>query len=57
MGVYVLIGIVFGIYFVTKGITRLDKEAAGSPWHFRLMVYPGAVLLWSILLIKLVKSS
>jgi hypothetical protein len=51
--VYILIGIVFGIWFVLRGATKLDEGVKGTPWHFRLILFPGSVLIWSVLTYKL----
>ena len=55
LGTYLLIGLVFAVYFVSKGITRLDATAKGSPFMFRLLIFPGSVALWLPLLLKLRK--
>lgn len=57
MMVYVGMGVLYSIYFLTKGIYRLDDSAEGSPWHFRLIIWPGVVLLWIVLFFKRKKSN
>ena len=54
--IYLLIGAVFGIYFVLRGAAKLDDGISEAPWHTRLIIYPGSVLLWIILVGKLMKS-
>ena len=47
---YGVIGIVFAIPFVVKGVQRIDEEAIGSGWGFRLLILPGCVAFWPLLL-------
>lgn len=56
MAVYVAFGLVFSIYFVFNGARRMDEGVFDTPWHFKLIIFPGAVLLWVVLLIKMVKK-
>lgn len=50
LGIYAAIGALFGIAFVIAGIGRIDPVAKGSTLGFRLIVLPGAALLWPLLL-------
>ena len=50
LGLYAVIGILFSIAFVTIGISRVDPVAKDSTVGFRLIVLPGAALLWPVLL-------
>lgn len=50
VGVYLAIGVVFALAFVTIGAPRIDHAARGSPWSFRLLILPGAAALWPWLL-------
>ena len=51
---YWLIGALFGVYFVGWGAAgRLDAEARGLSWGMRLLLWPGSVVLWPLLLRKL----
>lgn len=52
-GIYAVIGLLFGIFFAAKGVKLLDPVAEGSPLTFRLLMLPGAVALWPVLLKKL----
>lgn len=56
LGIYILIGVIFAIFFVTRGLGVLDKEAKDSKWGFRLLLFPGSVALWMILLPKWLKA-
>ncbi|MEO7795655.1 MAG: hypothetical protein ABIV06_12870, partial [Thermoanaerobaculia bacterium] len=38
------------VAFLPRGIERVDSGAPGSGWGFRLIVLPGVVALWPLLL-------
>ncbi len=48
LGIYVLIGLVFGLYFITLGLRR--EALAGRGIIIRFMLLPGAILIWPLLL-------
>ena len=50
LGLYLLAGLLFGLAFVVRGIERVDRGAAGATLGFRLIVLPGVVALWPLLL-------
>jgi len=47
---YLAIGGLFALAFVSVGIARVDPSAAGSTWGFRAIVAPGVAALWPLLL-------
>lgn len=49
---YALVGAMFAVAFVARGIDRIDQTARGSGVAFRLIVIPGAAALWPLLLRK-----
>ena len=53
---YICCGIVFSIAFLFKGITKTDEAAHGSGWGFKVIIIPGAIALWPILLKKWIKA-
>ena len=48
LGLYVLIGFFFGLYFVTRGVRH--EPIAGKGIGLRLMLLPAALLLWPFLI-------
>ncbi len=56
MGTYLVLGFLFSFYFILKGASKMDEDVEGSPWHFKLIIWPGAVLLWVVLLRKLIRK-
>ncbi len=51
-GAYLGCGVVFALPFVLVGVGRLDPRAAHGSWGFRLMILPGAALLWPLLALR-----
>lgn len=50
--VYLIIGVVFAIFFLSRGIEKVDTAAHGSGLGFRLIILPGTIALWPVLLKK-----
>ena len=48
--IYLGIGVLFSLAFVMKGCSRIDADARESGLGFRLLIFPGAVILWPYLL-------
>ena len=53
---YLAVGAVFGVWFAAAGAGRLDPVAANGSAGFRLLVFPGAMTLWPVLLWKSVRG-
>lgn len=47
---YAALGGAFALVFVTAGVQRIDSQANGSSWGFRLLIFPGSVAFWPLLL-------
>jgi hypothetical protein len=56
VGLYLAAGLVFAVPFVIKGVTRIDENAVGSKWGFRLIIIPGSIVFWPLLLRKWLKA-
>jgi len=52
MVIYLLLGLVFAIAFVLIGATVIDDTARGSSAGFKIIILPGSILLWPVLLKK-----
>ena len=50
LALYVTLGTIFGVIFVLRGAGRVDPSAIGAPWGFRLLILPGSIALWPLLL-------
>lgn len=46
---YAAIGALFSVFFLLRGIDRIDPAAHGAPWTFRLLILPGVVAMWPLL--------
>jgi len=52
VGIYVLIGILVALPFILRGAGWLDPAAAQGSAGFRILILPGAIALWPLLLWK-----
>ena len=50
LGIYLLCGLVFAIPFVLVAVGKLDPHAQKGSWGFRLIIIPGVIGLWPLLL-------
>ena len=50
LGIYLALGILFCIPFVLKGVGKNDSAVQGATIGFRLIIIPGVVMLWPVLL-------
>lgn len=56
-GAYLVIGLLFAVPFVLRGVNRIDEVARDSGWGFRLMILPGSIALWPLLLVRWLRRS
>lgn len=47
---YLLLGLIFGLWFVFRGVQKMDAGMESAPWKLRLMLLPGAMAFWLVLL-------
>jgi len=57
LAVYLFAGLIFAIPFIIRGITKIDEGAQGSKWGFRVIIIPGTMVFWPLLLKKWLKAS
>ncbi len=55
--IYLLCGLVFALAFVTKGANKIDEGAQHSTIGFKIIIIPGTMVFWPILLNKWLKAS
>jgi hypothetical protein len=49
---YLLFGLLFAILFVSKGVKKVDEGANGGSIGFRIIIIPGTMVFWPLLLKK-----
>ncbi len=50
LGTYLLVGLAVGVPFICRGVDKVDAAAAGTSVSFRLLILPGCVALWPLIL-------
>lgn len=50
--IYLVLGLLFGIAFVARGVQAIDPAAQGTGWGFRLILLPGVSVFWPWLLVR-----
>jgi len=50
LGIYLACGLIFALAFVLFGAGRIDPHARQGSWGFRVLIIPGAAVLWPLLL-------
>jgi hypothetical protein len=50
--IYLVAGLLFSIPFILKGVSKIDEGARGATWGFRLIIIPGTMIFWPLLLKK-----
>ncbi len=49
---YLVAGLIFSIPFLLKWVNKIDESVHESPWTFRLIILPGCIVFWPVLLKK-----
>lgn len=59
LGIYAAIGLLVGLIYMFGGAGRIDPAAKGKgmPWHVRLLILPGVLGLWPLMLSKLLRQT
>lgn len=48
--IYIIAGAVFAVAFLLRGIYVIDETAKGGSIGFKLIILPGVIVLWPVLL-------
>lgn len=48
VSLYASIGVLIGLSFAFRGVHRIDPAATHAPLGFRLLIIPGAAVLWPL---------
>ena len=49
---YIALGFLFALFFVFVRLGRIDPNAKGTSVGFKLLIIPGCILLWPLLVGK-----
>jgi hypothetical protein len=52
LGAYLVAGVVVAVWVEVFALQQLDPVAAHGTWGFRVLIFPGLVLLWPVMLRK-----
>jgi len=53
---YLIVGFIIGLWFIFKGVQKVDHGMKEVKWILRLMILPGTMILWPVMLQKYFKS-
>ena len=56
LGIYFVIGFIFGLYFLFKGASKIDPLMQDTKKKVRVLLFPGVIATWPFLMSKLFKS-
>ena len=49
LGVYLAIGLIFGVAFAFAGVKKIDPAASEAGLGFKLLIIPGSAVFWPVL--------
>ena len=49
---YAAVGVMFSIFLLLFGTTRIDNGVKNAGFGFRILILPGLIALWPLLLIR-----
>ena len=55
--IYLVLGILFVIPFLMKGLTKVDEGAHGGTIGFKIIIIPGVIVFWPALLSKWMRAN
>ena len=53
---YAALGLLFAAPFVAIGVQRIDPNAKGATFGFRLLILPGSIALWPVLMARWIRG-
>ena len=57
VAIYLVLGVLFVIPFLMKGLNKVDEGANGSTIGFKIIIIPGVIVFWPVLLSKWIKKN
>ena len=55
--VYLLLGVLFVIPFLIKGLSKVDEGTHDSTIGFKIIIIPGVIVFWPVLVSKWMKKT
>lgn len=55
-GVYLAMGLLFSVFFLWKGIEKVDAHTEGAGLVFKLLFFPGMCVFWPLFLKRWFKA-
>ena len=52
VALYAAAGVAFALLFLFLGLSRIDNGTKGASLGFRLLIIPGIIALWPLMLIR-----
>ncbi len=56
LSIYAGAGLLFGLWFVLRGVNRVDPAARGSTRGWRVLILPGVTALWPLFVLRLARG-
>ena len=57
VAIYLALGACFVVPFLIKGLAKVDEGTHGSTIGFKIIIIPGVIVLWPVLLKKWMKKN
>lgn len=57
LGIYLVLGVIFSILFLWKGISKVDDGTKESGVFLKVLLFPGMCFFWVLFLSKWLKSN
>lgn len=54
--IYLFLGVLFVIPFLIKGLTKVDEGTHGGTIGFKIIIIPGVIVFWPVLLRRWLKA-
>lgn len=52
VAIYLVLGLLFSLFFLRKGLTKVDASTEGTNWIFKLLILPGLLVFWPLFFYK-----
>lgn len=56
-GIYLAMGLIFSLFFLWKGVEKVDENTQGAGLFFKLLLLPGMCAFWPLFLKKWIQTN